>query len=197
MSDSLKDAPFQAVQVEALVSRPSPTHLETQREESGKLTAGQVIMKIAKHCASAFPSTATGSIVGMDQNNLLEVTNTFPFPSVDGAAVDSHQNDASLLAAAAPRQKANIAYQNEMIRHLKEVNVDANNVGWYTSATMGNFVNLGFIENQYHYQKDNTRTVALVYDASKSSQGNLTLRAFRLTTAFMNVYKEGKFTIEM
>jgi translation initiation factor 3 subunit H len=154
-------------------------------------------LKIAKHCSSAFPTTATGSIVGMDQNNLLEVTNTFPFPSVDNTTADSHQNDASAIAAAAPRQKSNLAYQNEMIRHLKEVNVDANNVGWYTSATMGNFVNLSFIENQYHYQKDNNATVALVYDASKSSQGNLTLRAFRLTSTFMTAYKEGKFTTDV
>ncbi|EEU43189.1 uncharacterized protein NECHADRAFT_62738 [Fusarium vanettenii 77-13-4] len=173
MGDAPKDAPFQAVQVEALV-----------------------IMKIAKHCSSAFPSVATGSIVGMDRDELLEITNTFPFPTVDPATTDGHQNDASALAAAAPRQKANIAYQNEMIRHLKEVNVDANNVGWYTSATMGNFVNLSFIENQFHYQKDNEHTVALVYDASKSSQGNLTLRAFRLTPAFMTAYKENKFTTE-
>ncbi|OAA38639.1 eukaryotic translation initiation factor 3 subunit 3 [Metarhizium rileyi] len=173
MSDALKDAPFQAVRVEALV-----------------------ILKIAKHCSSTFPTVATGSIVGMDQNGLLEITNTFHFPSVEGAVTEGHQNDTSQIAAAAPRQKANIAYQNEMIRHLKEVNVDANNVGWYTSATMGNFVNMGFIENQYHYQKDNDRTVALVYDTSKSSQGNLTLRAFRLTNTFMSAYKEGKFTTE-
>ncbi|KAK9442541.1 eukaryotic translation initiation factor 3 subunit H [Metarhizium brunneum] len=173
MSDALKDAPFQAVQVEALV-----------------------IMKIAKHCSSTFPTVATGSIVGMDQNGVLEITNTFQFPTVEGAVTEGHQNDTSQIAAAAPRQKANIAYQNEMIRHLKEVNVDANNVGWYTSATMGNFVNMGFIENQYHYQKDNDRTVALVYDTSKSSQGNLTLRAFRLTSTFMAAYKEGKFTTE-
>lgn len=153
-------------------------------------------MKIAKHCSSTFPTVATGSIVGMDQNGVLEITNTFQFPTVEGAVTEGHQNDTSQIAAAAPRQKANIAYQNEMIRHLKEVNVDANNVGWYTSATMGNFVNMGFIENQYHYQKDNDRTVALVYDTSKSSQGNLTLRAFRLTSTFMAAYKEGKFTTE-
>ncbi|UKZ81369.1 hypothetical protein TrVFT333_009141 [Trichoderma virens FT-333] len=95
-----------------------------------------------------------------------------------------------------PRAKSNIAYQGEMIRHLKEVNVDANNVGWYTSATMGNFVNLAFIENQFHYQKDNDKTIALVYDTSRSSQGTLALKAYRLTNLFMNVYKEGKFTTE-
>ncbi|KAH7326330.1 eukaryotic translation initiation factor 3 subunit 3 [Stachybotrys elegans] len=173
MSEAPKDAPFQAVQVEALV-----------------------ISKIAKHCSSAFPTIATGSIVGMDQNGVLEVTNTFPFPSTEGVTADSRESDASFLAAAAPRQKANVTYQNEMIRHLKEVNVDANNVGWYTSATMGNFVNMGFIENQFHYQKDNDKVVALVYDTSKSSQGGLTLKAYRLTAAFMEAFKEAKFTTE-
>jgi translation initiation factor 3 subunit H len=151
-------------------------------------------MKIVKHCSSSFPTTATGSIVGMDNNNVLEVTNTFPFPTPDISTTD-HQTDASSLAAA-PRAKANIAYQNEMIRHLKEVNVDANNVGWYTSASMGNFITLPFVENQYHYQRDNDKTVALVHDVSRSSQGALNLRAFRLSPEFMAAYKEGKFTTE-
>lgn len=173
MADS-KDAPFKTVQVEALV-----------------------VMKIVKHCSNSFPTTATGSIVGMDKDGVLEVTNTFPFPTVDVANVESnHQNDASSLAAAAPRAKANIVYQNDMIRHLKEVNVDANNVGWYTSATMGNFVNSSFIENQYHYQRENDRTVALVHDVSRSSQGALSMRAFKLTPNFMAAFKEGKFTTE-
>ncbi|KAH8649929.1 eukaryotic translation initiation factor 3 subunit 3 [Xylariales sp. PMI_506] len=156
-----------------------------------------VVMKIVKHCATTFPTTATGSLVGMDQNGLLEITNTFPFPTADVANTDgAHANDASSLASAAPRAKSNLVYQNEMIRHLKEVNVDANNVGWYTSATMGNFVNSNFIENQYHYQKENEKTVALVHDVSRSSQGALNLRAFKLTQNFMAAYKEGKFTTE-
>lgn len=156
-------------------------------------------MKIVKHCSSSFPTTATGSLVGMDSNGLLEITNTFPFPTVDVVVADNqggHQNDPSSAAAAAPRAKPNIVYQNDMIRHLKEVNVDANNVGWYTSATMGNFVNLSFIENQYHYQRDNDKTVALVHDVSRSSQGSLSLRAFRLSSEFMAAFKEGKFTTE-
>lgn len=38
-------------------------------------------MKVIKHCANRFPTTATGSLVGMDINGTIEVTNTFPFPS--------------------------------------------------------------------------------------------------------------------
>ena len=155
-----------------------------------------MIMKIAKHCSTNFPSMATGALVGMDQNNVLEITNTFPFPTVDSSATDSHQNDIAAAAAAAPRSKANITHQNEMIRHLKEVNIDANNVGFYTSATMGNFVNMALIENLYFYQKEHSETVALVYDTSRSSQGNLTLRAFRLTNTFMSAFKESKFSTE-
>ena len=157
-------------------------------------------MKIIKHCSQVFPTTATGFLVGMDKTATLEVTNSFPFPTIDAPAQDGHHdnnNTASNLAAAAPRAKANVSYQNEMIKKLREVNVDANNTGWYTSANLGNFVNMNMIENQYSYQKElNERTVAIVHDVSRSSQGSLSLRAFRLSPAFMTAYKEQKFTTE-
>lgn len=153
-------------------------------------------MKIIKHSSQQFPTTATGSLLGMDVNGILEITNCFPFPAVDAPSQDGHQ-DTSNMAAAAPRAKANVAYQAEMIKHMRDVNVDANNVGWYTSTNMGNFVNLNTIENQFFYQKDlNEKTVALVYDVNRSSQGCLSVRAFRLSPLFMQSYRENKFTTE-
>ncbi|KAL5614487.1 hypothetical protein BROUX41_004592 [Berkeleyomyces rouxiae] len=173
MAEITKDAaPVVPVQVEALV-----------------------ILKVAKHCSSSFPTTVTGALVGLDTENSLDITNAFPFPSVESSS--SEHSDSSSQASAAPRQKSVIAYQTEMIRKLKEVNIDANAVGWYTSATMGNFFNLSLIENQYHYQKDSASAVALVHDVSRSSQGTLNLRAFRLTPAFMAAFKENKFTTEI
>ena len=161
------------------------------------LTIFKVVMKIIKHCSSKFPTTATGSLVGLDVNGTLEVTNTFAFPVVDLPQDSHYDGPHPNVAAAAPRAKANATYQADMIRMLREVNIDANNVGWYTSANMGNFCNLNFIENQYHYQKDlNERTVALVHDVSRSTQGALSLRAFRLSPQFMAAYKENKFTTE-
>ena len=156
-------------------------------------------MKIIKHCSQTYPTPATGFLVGMDKNAQLEVTNAFPFTPVETPATDGyhdHMAPAS-LAAAAPRAKSNIAYQTEMIKKLREVNVDANNTGWYTSTNLGHFVNSTFIENQHHYQKDmNERTVAIVHDVSRSSQGSLSLRAFRLSPAFMTALKENKFTTD-
>ncbi|KAI4164109.1 MAG: hypothetical protein LQ342_002345 [Letrouitia transgressa] len=132
----------------------------------------------------------------MDVKSTLQVTNSFPFPNVEIPPTDGH-HDSPNPPAAAPRQKQNTSYQTEMIKKLREVNVDANNVGWYTSANLGNFVNRETIENQYHYQKDlNERTIAIVHDVSRSSQGSLSLRAFRLSPIFMAARKEDKFTTE-
>lgn len=157
-------------------------------------------MRIIKHSSQNFPTVSTGALVGMDINGTLEVTNSFPFPhAADTSASDnnSYNNDGQNLAAAAPRSKANHAYQNEMLKFLREVNVDAQNVGWYLSTNMGNFVNLNTIENQFFYQKEpNERTVTLVYDVSRSSQGSLSLKAYRLSPQFIAAYKESKFTTE-
>lgn len=182
-----KEVPLKAVQVEALVRILTLWTLTgTSPSIRGLIYIGtQVAMKIIKHCAQTFPSSATGFIVGLDVEGVMQITNSFPFP---GAEIPNPD---------APRAKANTIYQNEMIKYLREVNVDGNHVGWYTSANMGNFVTANMIENQYFYQKElNERTVALVHDISRSSQGGLSLRAFRLSPAFMAQYKEGKFSTE-
>ena len=135
--------------------------------------------------------------MGMDVNGTLEVTNCFAFPVVDLPPDAQYDQQHFNSAAAAPRAKSNSSYQTEMIRMMREVNIDANNVGWYTSANLGNFINSNFIENQYFYQKDlSERTVALVHDISRSSQGALSLRAFRLSPQFMSAFKENKFTTD-
>lgn len=152
-----------------------------------------VVSKLTKHCA-ANPTSASGAIVGMDNGSTLEITNAFPFPTADNSSSDSHDAPYNNVSAA-PRSKANQNYQNEMIKMLKEVNVDANNVGWYTSANLGNFVTSSFIENQFHYQSQpNERSVALVHDVSRSAQGALSMRAFRLSKKFMDGFTAGTAT---
>ncbi|KAF2418756.1 eukaryotic translation initiation factor 3 subunit H [Tothia fuscella] len=181
----MADAALKSVQVEALV-----------------------VMKLIKHCTSTHPTTATGFLVGMDVNSTLQITNSFPFPTVDAptnTSTDDHNQHQSNKndnhAAAAPRAKSNTTYQNEMIKLLREVNVDANGVGWYTSTSMGNFVNLNTIENQFFWQREEgvgagSRCVGLVFDTARSAVGGLSLRAYRLSEGFVKAYKEGKFTVE-
>ena len=163
-----------------------------------------VVMRIIKHSTSTFPTPATGCLVGMDvaaaPGTQLQITNCFPFPPAvpDQQQQDSYyQTDPAALAASAPRAKSNVTYQNEMIKNLKEVNVDAQSVGWYISTSMGNFVNQNFVENQSFYQRAaDEKTVALVFDMGKSSAGSLSIKAYRLSPGFIAAYREAKFTTE-
>ncbi|KAK5679125.1 hypothetical protein LTS10_008784 [Elasticomyces elasticus] len=168
-----------------------------------------VVMRLIKHSTQIFPTPATGCLVGMEQPKTatLEITNSFPFPASNPdntASVTTsnpmdpyHQADQLALALAAPRAKGSVSYQNEMIKYLREVNVDAQGVGWYVSCSMGNFVNAAFVENQVFYQRaTGEQSCVLVFDVGRSSQGSLNLKAYRLSKSFMEAHKEGKFTSE-
>ncbi|ORY99098.1 hypothetical protein BCR43DRAFT_471680 [Syncephalastrum racemosum] len=140
---------------------------------------GLVVLKIIKHCRESYPNDVTGQLLGLDEKGTLEVTNCFPFPS------DTDEN-------------ASAQYQLDMMRCLRAVNVDNNTVGWYRSSHLGNFVDLNLIETQYSYQNSlGTQSCVIIHDVSKSAaQGNLSLRAFRLTETFMKQYESKKFTTE-
>ncbi|KAG9307258.1 hypothetical protein G9A89_017086 [Geosiphon pyriformis] len=144
---------------------------------------GLVILKIIKHCREFFPTAVTGQLLGLDMSGVLEVTNCFPLPS-------SKSDDENEIVDGA-------RYQVEMMRCLRDVNVDHNTVGWYQSTYLGSFVTNKFIETQFSYQQTlNNKSVVIVHDVSRSTHGNLSLRAFRFTQAFMEAQKEGKFITE-
>ena len=56
-----------------------------------------------------------------------------------------------------------VQYQMEMMRKLREVNVDHLHVGWYQSTYLGSFLNKNFVEAQYNYQSSIEESVVLVY----------------------------------
>jgi len=148
---------------------------------------GLVVLKIIKHCKENLPELVTGQLLGLDVGSSLEVTNCFPYPS-KGADEDDEAADTTMGGA---------EYQIEMMRCLREVNVDNNTVGWYSSTYMGSFINEGSIETQYNYQdKINKKCVMIVYDPLKTTQGILALKAYRLTLSFMDLYKNQSFTKE-
>jgi translation initiation factor 3 subunit H len=77
----------------------------------------------------------------MDVDGELQITNSFPFPTVDTPAQDDkHDKENASSGNVAPRSKVNAYYQQEMVRCLRDMNVDASSAGWYQSASLGNFV---------------------------------------------------------
>ena len=92
---------------------------------------GLVVLKIVKHCQQALPTFVTGQLLGLDIGRSLEVTNCFPFPAADrGEGADDESAE----------------YQMEMMRCLREVNVDNNTVGWYQSTYFSSFIDEACVE---------------------------------------------------
>jgi translation initiation factor 3 subunit H len=103
---------------------------------------------------------------------------------------DEDQNKASHAAA---------EFQIDMMRQLREVNVDNNTVGWYQSAFLGSqFTDASMIEAQFHYQskQDIRRAIVLCYDPLRTGHGSLDFRAYRLSDKFFKLYRQKNFTKE-
>lgn len=137
---------------------------------------GLVLLKIIKHCTENVPEVMTGQLLGLDVDGKLEVTNCFAIPSNDDDNTDE--------------------YQIEMMKNLRAVNVDNNTVGWYQSALLESFINQSMIESQYSYQKEIPNSVVVVYDPFRTTKGRLALKAYRLTSEFMELYEKGDLSSE-
>ncbi|KAL6188917.1 hypothetical protein ACLB2K_040308 [Fragaria x ananassa] len=144
---------------------------------------GLVILKIIKHCKEFSPNLVTGQLLGLDVGSVLEVTNCFPFPA------RVVEEDEEIEAEGAN-------YQLEMMRCLREVNVDNNTVGWYQSTLMGAYQTDEVIQTFLNYQENIKRCVCIIYDPLKSNQGVLALKALKLSDSFMELYRSNNFTGE-
>lgn len=108
----------------------------------------------------------------------------------------SDDDSASAAAAAAngASDDASMEYQFEMLRCLRDVNVDSHTVGWYQSTFLGSYLTQAMIDTQYQYQSQIKNAVVLIYDPIKTNQGTVALQAFRLTPAFMEIYASRDYT---
>jgi len=150
---------------------------------------GLVMLKIINHCKENLPELVTGQLLGLDVGSTLEVTNCFPFPTRLRFGEEGEEETEQDGVGGAE-------YQMEMMRCLREVNVDHNTVGWYHSSYMGSFLNESMIETQYNYQDRIKKSVVIIYDPLKTGQGALSLKALRLTQKFMSLYKTQSLTKE-
>mmetsp|Transcript_7495 Transcript_7495/g.8633 ORF Transcript_7495/g.8633 Transcript_7495/m.8633 type:complete len:347 (+) Transcript_7495:79-1119(+) len=159
---------------------------------------GLAVLKIVKHCQESLPNLVTGSLLGLvTDDGVLEITHAFPFPEPREAESKSDlvgvkgetQNATETEAAALDGHE----YQLEMMKMLREVNVDNNCVGWYQSMYLGSYSTASLLENQLSYQTDlSPNAVALLYDPMQTAHGNLVLKCLRLTPKVMKMMKESK-----
>ena len=142
---------------------------------------GHVLLKIAKHSRenAAIHPVVTGSLLGLDVGQTLEVTECFPIPineTVDDGDAES--------------------YELEMLRCLREINVDNNMVGWYQSSRSGSYQVVEIIDQFINSLESLERCVCIIYDVTSVLTGTHGLKAIRLGDSFIEAYREGTLTIE-
>ena len=131
---------------------------------------GLALLKIVKHCTDISPGEATGSILGLDKDGILHITYAYPFPNASEKDFDGNE------------------YQIEMMKNLREVNVENYCVGWYKSVFFGSMYTDSVLDLQLAYQNTENLTennVVLMYDPNLSKQGNLVIKAFRLSERYI------------
>ncbi|ESP05307.1 hypothetical protein LOTGIDRAFT_181127 [Lottia gigantea] len=142
-----------------------------------------VVLKLIKHCqeeGAGGTDLVQGVLLGLVVENRLEITNCFPFPRHSEEQEDFNE----------------VQYQMEMMRNLRHVNIDHLHVGWYQSTLFGSFINRPLIDSQFNYQDSIEESVVLIYDPLKTTQGFLSVKAYRLTPAMMKFHSENDFSTE-
>ena len=138
-------------------------------------------MRIVKHCNESQPTMVAGSLLGIDIEGVLEVTYSFAFP-VPKTEADVNLEGVEDLDGA--------EYQMEMMKMLRDVNVDNNCVGWYQSMYMGTVCTNDVVNYQYSYQSSeelSDNSIVIMYDPTLSKRGDISLKAFRLSEKFMEM----------
>jgi translation initiation factor 3 subunit H len=138
-------------------------------------------MKIVKHCNDNLPTLVAGSLLGLDVDGILEITYSYPFPTPRGEGDDDLGEDID-----------GQEYQIEMMKMLRDVNVDNNCVGWYQSMYLGTSRTHDVVNNQFIYQSSeelSDNCVVVLFDPIQTKRGNLVLKAFRLSDEYVQLRK--------
>ena len=134
----------------------------------------------------------TGSVLGLGVGNgVLEITHAFPFPDQRGSSSSSNKATQEEGEGDGPGIEGH-EFQLEMMRMLREVNVDNNCVGWYQSMYLGIFSTSALLENQLSYQTDlSPNAVVILYDPMQTTHGKLVIKCYRLTDECVKLKSKG------
>uniref|UniRef100_A0AAF5RWV8 Eukaryotic translation initiation factor 3 subunit H n=1 Tax=Wuchereria bancrofti TaxID=6293 RepID=A0AAF5RWV8_WUCBA len=160
-----------------------------------------VVMKIVKHVDSemyaglnevageACQGLLTG-LVSIDDRR-LEITNCFPTaraePMLDGDEIA--QNNAFY-------EEQKQAEMLDMLRKFRDMNIDYELVGFYQAHPFGACFAQETIDSLIDYQASVPDGVVLIYDPVKTRQGQLNIRAYRLSTKALEMSLDGDWSPE-
>lgn len=132
-------------------------------------------MKIAQHAQNTIPGQATGQLVGLEQDGILQVSNCFSIPPSTTGSDDN--SDYSM------------EYTLSMLRSFRDTNIDHEAVGWYVTVSAGSLFSQYIIDTQFSFQQNIAQSVVIAFDPAQSIDGSICMGAYRLSDAFMDLYR--------
>ncbi|KAK4683438.1 translation initiation factor 3 subunit H, partial [Tremellales sp. Uapishka_1] len=117
-----------------------------------------------------------GILLGLDLDGVMEVEDCFALPPGE-ASVGGN------------------SYPTKLLNHLREVSTPDSPVGIYLSTHNGGFVTRSAIELMVAVEKaaGRSKAVLVIHDVSKSTGGDLSVKAYRLSEGAREAAKAGKW----
>ncbi|CAB3407482.1 unnamed protein product [Caenorhabditis bovis] len=158
-----------------------------------------VVMKIVKHVDSELHAgisevageSCQGVLTGLVsmEDFRLEITNCFPT-----ARTEPVLDDESSASQQYEEQKQ--AEMLDMLRKFRTMNIDYEIVGFYQSHQFGACFTQDLVESMFDYQSMGPENVVIVYDPIKTRQGQLSLRAYRLSIQALELSAKNDWSVE-
>uniref|UniRef100_A0A915AAJ8 Eukaryotic translation initiation factor 3 subunit H n=1 Tax=Parascaris univalens TaxID=6257 RepID=A0A915AAJ8_PARUN len=160
-----------------------------------------VVMKIVKHVDSELYAgmnevageTCQGLLTGLvsiDEQR-LEITNCFPTARAE-PVIEGDENTPANYQYEEQKQ----AEMLDMLRKFRNMNIDYELVGFYQAHPFGACFAQEMVDSLVDYQASVQDGVVLIYDAVKTRQGQLSIRAYRLSPKALEMCLEGEWSPE-
>jgi len=154
--------------------------------------SSSALMKIVQHGTRSLPELCAGSLLGLDDGEgRLEISDCFAYPSSNAITAGAEDDD----DAAAQAESDVAEFREDMLRLLRDCNSEEFSVGWYRTVNMGDWCNANIIEQQFEHQDEcdqgtgKAKSVLILYDPYQTDKGVLSIKAVRLTDAFMEIMR--------
>lgn len=153
-----------------------------------------VLIKIMRHCREHFPTPVNGLLVGLDNEQKLEVTDCFGLQNkrdlwnqLAKEKLDSKEVDEKVLLE-------DMRYQLKMLDQLILVNADCCNVGWYQSLQFDDLKDQSVVEGLCEHQELVRDAIVIGFDPQLAPLGLKAFRAFRVTNEVLKCRAEAERT---
>lgn len=142
--------------------------------------SSSVLLSLLRHGSEHYPQLFSGALLGFEDESLIDITHGFPYPYPDQYEGGSFKS------------RSGSQYQKDLLENYKKLGYGIEFLGWFQSTISGNFITNQLIEALAQQQLNNSNAFILINDLSSVGQ-EVSIKALRLSTGFMNAYIEGKW----